>query len=171
MLASWFRRLTRLSRVGLACLVLALAAVAIPGTGFVRAVTGAEVSLDAGSVHLMLPADRTYGIYADDDDNSGYSERCGIVDADGRQVRLSDPGWSMSSSDTENLDRVFNTGDGDVTISCDMSGATASTRPVPNYTAMLLGGLLAALLGAIGIGLFVSGIPSRRIAPLPVPLG
>ena len=127
--------------------VLALVAVVTPGVGYTRALADEGVRLDGSAQHVLLPADRTYGIYIDDADNSGYSLNCSAVDARGREIHLADPSWSLGYSETEVLDLVFNTGSGELTINCAIPGEHVTARPVPNDRAMLLGIVLAAILG------------------------
>ena len=146
---------------GLLLCVLALVAVVAPGVGYTRALANEGVRLDGSPQHVLVPADRTYGIYVDDPDNSGYSMNCSAVDARGREVRLADPGWSVSSSDTEVLDLVFDTGSGELTITCAVPGEHVTARPVPNDWAMLLGIVLAGILGCGGVGLLVAWVVAR----------
>ncbi len=82
--------------------------------------------------HLTLAAHATYGIYVNDANNSGYSLRCSGADADGTPIRMDyNPPPSVSTSATETLDVVFNTGSGDITLACSTPGATAIARPLP----------------------------------------
>jgi hypothetical protein len=45
-----------------------------------------------GSQQVSLPADRTFGLYVDDPDNSGYAAGCTATDADGRLIAMRMPG-------------------------------------------------------------------------------
>ena len=114
---------------------------------------------------MVLPAARTYGVYVDDADNSGYSESCSATEADGTPIQMESPPWSMSSSDTEVLDLVFDTGSGDLTIECDIPGERVTARAVPNYTAMLLGLMLAGISGCAGLVLLVGWLIARSSPP------
>jgi hypothetical protein len=143
--------------LGLLLCSLAVVAVTVPGIGFVRTTSDGGVRLDRGAHHLVLPAHRTYGIYVDDADNSGYSESCAAVDeVSGREIRMRDPGWSFSSSDTEVLDLVFDTGAGKISLTCAVGGERVTVRPVPHYGAMLLGVVVAGILGTVGLGMLVA---------------
>lgn len=155
--------------VGLLLCVLALVAVAVPGFGYTRARADDGVRLDGSPQHVQLPANRTYGIYVDDADNSGYAMSCSAVDARGRDASMADPGWSVSSSNTEVLDLVFDTGSGELTITCAVPGEQVTARPVPNDGAMLLGIVLAVGLGCTGLGLLLAWAverSSRRATPM-----
>jgi hypothetical protein len=142
--------------VGLLLCVLAIFAVAVPGVGYARATADRGVRLDGSTQHILLPAHQKYGIYVDDADNSGYSEACSAVDAGGRSVRMADPSWSISSSDTEVLDLVFDTGSGALTINCSVPGERVTARPVPNAPAMLLGVILAGIVGCSGAVMIIA---------------
>jgi hypothetical protein len=145
--------------------VLAVLVMAVPGVGYARAAGGQSVHLDDGPQHVVLPADQTYGIYVDDADNSGYSERCSAVDARGQHVQMADPWWSVSDSNTEMLDIVFNTGSGNLTIDCSIPGEHVTVRPVPNLRALVLGvagGGILGLAGAFMLLVWLIGRQSRR---------
>lgn len=151
------RRAPVLGWLGLLLCVIAVVALTVPGIGYVRAVSDGGVRLDGGPQHLVVPAHRTFGVYVDDANNSGYSESCSAVDeVTGRQIQMRDPGWSMSSSDTEVLDIVFNTGTGRVSISCSVPGERVTVRPVPHYAAMLLGVAVSGIFGVVGVGLLIA---------------
>ncbi len=135
--------------VGLALCALAVVCVIVPGIGFIGAVTAKAVVLADGPHPVTLPAHKTYGIYFDDTDNSGYTEQCMVTD-DGRPVKLSDAGWSISSSATETLDLEFDTGSGHLVIACTTSAERMVTRPVPNFMSMVIGLGLGFLLGVAG---------------------
>lgn len=141
---------------------LALAAVALPGSSYLQALTEDGVHLDGGPVEVSLPADTRYGIYVNDADNSGYSVGCTAVDDRGNPRRMEFPPWNISSSDTEVLDLAFNTGTGRLTVSCNVPGAEVSLRPVPNIRALLLGLALAGLLACLAVALFAAWFPLGR---------
>ncbi len=143
-------------RVGLLLCVLAILAVAVPAVGYARAIADQGVRLDGSTQHVLLPAHQTYGVYVDDADNSGYSEDCSAVDALGGSIRMADPSWNISYSDTENLDAVFNTGSGALTINCSVPGERVTARPVPNAAAILPGMILGGILGCSGVGMIIA---------------
>lgn len=115
----------------------------------------------------MLPADTTYGIYVVDADNSGYAMSCAATDAQGQAVRMGDPSWSISSSDTETLDLVYTTGSGDLTITCPVAGEIVTTRPVPDYRGLVLGALGAGAMAALGGVLIVTRSSRPRLDSMP----
>lgn len=146
-----------LGGLGLLLCVLAVVALAVPGVGFLRATSDEGVRLDGGMQHLVFPSDRTYGVYVDDRDNSGYSESCSAVDeVSGSRIPMRSPGWSMSSSETEVLDLVFDTGSGRVSLSCSVPGEDVRVRPVPDFEAMLFGAAASAIIGAIGATMLIA---------------
>jgi hypothetical protein len=156
----WRRRLSPRGWVGALLCVLALLAVTAPAIGYARALNSSSISLPSGPQHLRLPADRTYGIYVDDANNSGYSESCSAVDAHGQQIQMNDPPWTVTASDTETLDFVYDTSSGDVTIDCSVPGERVTTRQVPNNRTMLLGIILAGILGFTGVRIMVTSLRS-----------
>lgn len=81
--------------------------------------------------HVVLPAHKKYGIYVNDANNSGYSLSCEAKDAQGGHVHMDDQTPpTISSSGTNNLDLVYNTGSGDLTFTCSASGAQTTTGPL-----------------------------------------
>ena len=152
----------------LVCLLLALVAVVVPVVGLVRAGSGPHVRLVQGRNSLTLPSGSRYGLFFNDTDNSGYSESCDVTDH-GKHVPLSGPGFVITSSDTDNLDFVFHTGSGNLVIDCDTGGVEeVTTRPAPSYTAILVGGAAAALLGfgaLVLAALWMAGRGSRARRP------
>lgn len=143
--------------------VLVMAAVIVSNH---RATSGPSVHLANGPQQVVLPPDKTYGIYVEDANNSGYTESCTATDAQHQAaVRMGGPSWSISSSGTETLDMVYNTGSGDLTINCSVPGETVTTRPVPNYQGLLLGGLAAGILAVLGIILIGEGFTRTRRMP------
>ena len=123
--------------------------------------SGHGVRLADGPHRLVLPADTTYGIYVNDANNSGYSEKCSATDAQGNRVRMAPPPWSLSTSDTEMLDMVYNTGSGELTINCSVPGEVVTTRPVPTYWELLLGAMTAGVMAAAGIVLILTRLIHR----------
>ncbi len=148
------RRSRPLGLTTLILAVLVLAAVVAPVVEIVHVASEPSVTLGSGSQRVTLPAHAGYGIYFNDTDNSGYSESCQATDA-GRPVVLSDPGFSMTSSDTDNLDMVFSTGSGRLVIDCQSTAEQVTVRPVPDYKTILVGAALAVVLGMVGV---VTGI-------------
>ena len=155
--------------------LIAVVAAAVPFFSFVQVLSRDEVPLPAGPQELVLPAHRTYGVYVDDADNSGYWERCSATDARGGPIRMDEPSWNIDwFSDTENLDYVFDTGSGRVTVECAVPGETVTLRQVPNDHALLLGGAVGSGLFAISVGLLIGGAvvlatrPDRRRPGSPV---
>lgn len=140
---------------------LALLAVAVPAVGYVGALNGKVIRLTDQPQHLVLPADKTYGIYVEDANNSRYSERCSAIDTQRHQIRMTGPPWSVSSSDTETLDLVYNTGSGRLTIDCAVPGEQVTTRPAPNNREMLLGVVLASVLGCAGVAVVIGSLIGR----------
>lgn len=151
------RRTPGLGWAGLILCLMAFTAVAVPGVGYLRAQSDSGVRIGASPRHLDVPAHHTYGVYVDDADNSGYSESCTALDeGNGRPISMRGPSWSMSSSDTETLDLVFDSGTGKVSISCSVPGERVTVREVPHYAAMLLGLVLSIVLGILGVGLLIA---------------
>jgi len=77
-------------------------------------------------------------------------------DSRGRDVATRDPGWTVSSSDTETLDIVFTTpADGHFAAVCDIKGASARVAPVGSLRGFGMGLAATALLGlaAVSVGI------------------
>lgn len=125
------------------------------------------VVLGQGPQHVELPAHTQYGLFFDDPHNLGYSESCVATDR-GVSVALNDPGFYMTSSDTENLDMVFNTGSGHLVVNCQSTAAQISARPIPNYAAILIGIGVSVLLGLIAFVLIILWIArvGARLGPI-----
>lgn len=151
--------------LGSALLLFAAVSVGLPGLRYAIAAHNQGVALRTGPEEVVLPAHQTYGVYVDDTDNSGYSEYCVITDVSGQQISQRDPSFSVSSSDTEVLDIVFNTGTGRLTIDCDISAERVTVKPVPNLKALLAGVLLAGLLGCAGGASLLAGRRGRGAGP------
>jgi hypothetical protein len=144
---------------------VALGTAIVAASLFVRSLEGDSVRVDESARQVVLPADRTYGIYVDDTDNSGYSESCSVQDSTGQQVPLRSPGWTAASSDTETLDFVFDTGTGDLTISCSVPGEQVTAKPVPNILALVLGIVVAGILGVAALGFLILWLLARSSRP------
>lgn len=141
----------------------------MPVTLFVLASSDKGVALRAEHTKVDAPADRTWGIYVDNADNSGYSESCTATDSRGRAIAIRDAGPTVTSSDTEMLDLVFTTPrDGTFTISCEVSGAVARVGPVGSLPLVLVGVLVAALLGLGGLVTGLVWLARRTSPPTPV---
>jgi hypothetical protein len=108
-------------------------------------------------------------VYFDDRDNSGYSESCTVTDSTGRPITLRDPGMTISFSDTEMLDHVFDTPhDGRFTIACQIESADARVGPVGSLPSLLIGLAAAALLGLGGLTTGVLWLTHRSAARGPL---
>jgi hypothetical protein len=146
---------------GLLLCVVAIVTVSVPGAIFARAEGRDGILLDGTTQHINLPPHRTYGIFVDDANNSGYSEDCsGSYDAGGT-INLRDPSWSISSSDTEVLDFVFDTGSGAITIYCSVPGERVTVKPVPNSKAFFIGMVVAGIAGSVGVALLIVWLVGR----------
>ncbi|MGX7678755.1 hypothetical protein ACSMXN_07635 [Jatrophihabitans sp. DSM 45814] len=141
---------------------LALLAITIPALNYGHAASKTGFRLTADQMQVVLPARQQYGIYVEDTDNSGYAESCTITDADGQQVRLHDPWWTVSRSANRTLDIVFNTGSGKLSIACSISAERVTIRPVPNLKAVLAGIAISGLLGCAGTALMIARHRTRR---------
>jgi hypothetical protein len=150
-------------------LALAAAAVVVPLVPYVLAVTDKGVSIGDRPTEIHASGDRTWGVYFDDRDNSGYSESCTVTDSTGRPIALRDPGITVSSSDTEMLGHVFDTPhDGHFTIACQVESADARVGPVGSLPSLLIGLAAAAILG---LGVLTAGVlwlTQRSAAPGPM---
>lgn len=146
------RRRFGLRKLGWLGLVLCLCAgvAALPGFGLDLNSSDHGIQLNGSTQRISLPPHKTYGIYVIDADNSGYSEDCSAVDADGRSVHFRDPSWTISTSDAENLDIVFNTGSGQLTFTCSVPGERVVVKPVSNTPRMFLNLTLVLALGCVG---------------------
>lgn len=150
-----------LGALGLLLCAATLAALAVPGVGWLRATSADGLALGDTARRIDLPPGATYGIYLTDADNSGYSLACtGTDHRTGRPVRFGSPGWNIGT-ETVMLEHVYDTGSGELTIAC-RSGEPVETRPVPDDRALALGLALAGLLGCTGAGLLVAWYAGRR---------
>jgi hypothetical protein len=164
------RRTKALGWLSLALFVLAAVAIVVPVTLFALATSDKGVALHGGATAINAPPHRTWGVYVNDVDNSGYSESCTATDSSGRAIAIRDAGPRVTSSDTEMLDLVLTTPrHGSFTISCSVGGAEARVAPVGNFPLVLMGLLAAALLG-LG-GLIVGILWLVRLTSGPAPGG
>lgn len=146
-------------------MLLAAAAVAfvVPIAQFAVASGEDGVAVRDTPVTLNAPAHRTWGVFFNDADNSGYSGFCAVSDGAGRSVEIRDPGATVSSSDTEMLNHVFTTPDGGTfTIACQAEGASVRVGPVGNLPSVLVGSMVAAGLGLAAFTLGMMWLPRRR---------
>jgi hypothetical protein len=146
---------------GLLLVLVAVVAVVIPGIGYGRASSEPSVTLDGRPRTVSLPPHRTYGIYVDDADNSGYSESCSVRDADGREVPMSGPPGRFSRSETETLDMMFDTGAGELTMSCSVPGERVSARPAPAQRPLVMGAVVAGIAGTLGAVSLIAWLVQR----------
>lgn len=126
---------------------------------------GAAVDPDQ-PVAVRAESGRTWGIYLDDEDNSGYGADCSILDTSGRAVEVREAGATVTSSETEMLDYLYTTPDGgSFTITCSVDEATARVGPVIDLrsrTEWPVVGTVLALAGCVAWLLRVrSGRSSR----------
>ncbi|MER6940452.1 hypothetical protein ABTX24_18890 [Nocardioides sp. NPDC127514] len=159
--------------LGWSTLVLLLAAAisfVVPVTLFAFASADDGVAVADAPVTVEAPAHRTWGIYTDDADNSGYSAFCSVNDSAGRPVEFRDPGATVSASETEMLDHEFTTPeDGTFTVECQADNASVRVGPVGNLPSVLIGTLIAAGLGLTGIALGVLWLTRRGSVYTPTP--
>lgn len=142
----------QLGRIALVLLVAAVASFIVPVAVFAMTVGDEGVDIGDGVVKVDAPPDRTWGIYFNDADNTGYGESCSVRDDAGRRIGIRDPGPTVTFSETEMLDHVFVTpADGTFTIDCNANGATVRVGPVGNLPSVLVGTGVAALLGLLGL--------------------
>jgi hypothetical protein len=140
------------------CVVAAIA-IGMPATAGVRGEHGTQ--LEGTRQQLALEPDTTYGVYVDDADNSGYSWSCSGTRADGRPVELKSPSWSLSESDTETLEYVFQSGTGHVTFTCAAAGERVSVRPYVSPRPLVIGLLVGGVAGTIGVTLLILWMVAR----------
>ncbi len=142
---------------GAALCVLAGVVVLIPLIAYARvALDGDEVRLSDGPNQVSVPAGKTWGVYVDDANNSGFTMSCsGTDDATGEPIAMRDPWATISGSETETLEYLFDTGSGELTISCRVPGEEVSIRPAANLNAVVLGFGLAFVPAGIGVGLLL----------------
>lgn len=149
---------------GFAMLLLAAAAAAfvIPIVLFAIATSNDGLKVGDAPVTVQTSGGRTWGIYFNDADNTGYSESCSINDSRGVPVDMRFPGPTVSSSDTEMLDHVFTTPTGGTfTIECNATSATVRVGPVGNLPSVLIGVAAAAVLGLTGCVLGIIWLTRR----------
>lgn len=96
------------------------------------------IQLTKQNQRIVVPADETYGIWADDSNNTGWSmsRECAIVDDRGRTIQLdlfeeTAGEIEVGSSPYAEFVYTFNTGSGELAVrNCMGSGAEFSVRPV-----------------------------------------
>ncbi|RNM17408.1 hypothetical protein EFL26_01060 [Nocardioides pocheonensis] len=152
--------------ISLSLLLLAAAAVVAPLVPYVLAARDNGVPLGEGPSEIVAPGDRTWGVYFDDRDNSGYGETCTVTDSTGRPIAVRDPGVTVSFSSTEMLGHVFDTpSDGRFTIACHGESADVRVGPVGSLPSLLVGMAAAALLGLVGVIAGSVWLTRRSAAP------
>ncbi len=150
----------RLGWAGVILGLVAVLAVAVPAIVMERA-EGRTIELDGSRQTLSLTPDTTYGIWVDDADNSGYSSSCSAYAADNLPIRLSDPSFTISQSDTGTLDHVFDSGSGAVSIICAVPGERVTTRPYVSVVPVAIGVVVASIVGTLGLALLIAWVPRR----------
>lgn len=151
------RGLSRSRPIGIAAGVLGLLTVCaaiFPTIEIARVSSRPTVVLGQGPQHVVLPANAKYGLFFNDPQNLGYSESCSATDR-GRQIVLADPGFYMTSSATDNLDLVFNTGSGNLVIDCQSSAQRVAAEPVPNFAPILIGSGATIVFGLTALVLTI----------------
>ena len=93
------------------------------------------IQLTKQEQRIVVPAHKTYGIWAEDTDNNGYGiGACTVVDDRGKPVRTQEPnGYYTEGSESEWGDFAyeFQTGSGKLTLlDCKGDGAEFSVRPL-----------------------------------------
>lgn len=145
--------------VGVVLAAAAVAAITFPVVAYLSAAND-RIALRPGPQQVILPADEWYGIFVQDADNSGYRERCSIMDSDGRRIPLRDPGGLISFNEDEQLDLAFKTGTGRLTIRCLVPGERVTVGPLDDEKPVLIGVAVALVLGSVGVALAV--VPLAR---------
>lgn len=139
--------------VGLLLCVAAAVATWAQVTSFADATDGPRSGVDSAPRRVSLAPDTTYGIFVDDVDSDGYSLDCSVEDPAGRPLPLRSPSWYVTGSDTESLDYQFDSGAGDVVISCRSSGDPVEVRPSAPAGAITATAAGSALAGTTGLTL------------------
>ena len=138
---------------------LAVIALAVSIISFVPSVGGVSAELASHPRGVELPTHRTYGIYVNDPNNSGYSLSCSGMDADGHELAFRDAPWTLTTSDTESLELIFDTGAGRLSIACTARGGTVRVGPVPEFRRLAVGLLSVCVFAGAGI---LTIVVSRR---------
>lgn len=150
----------RLGWAGLMLCLVAAVAIALPTIDRAR-VDSTSIDLDGSRQELSLTPDTTYGIYIDDADNSGYPFSCSAEAPTGQPIGLSDPPFTITSSDTEMLDYVFDSGSGRVTMRCSAGDEKVSAREFRPAGPLAIGVLVAGVTGTLGGALLISWLAGR----------
>jgi hypothetical protein len=146
---------------GLALCIAGAVAVAVPVIMSLDAPDSPSVRLDGSRQQLSLTPDTTYGVYIDDRDNSGYSLSCSAEDDRGRPIRLRTPSWHVTTSDTEMLEYVYDSGSGEVTMTCSADDASVSTRPSTPAGRLVLVTVLGGVAGVLGLAMLIIWLVDR----------
>lgn len=141
--------------VGLLLCVVSAIAIATQVRVIDRAADGPRSGVDSDPRRVSLAPGTTYEIVVDDTDQDGYSLGCTVEDFAGRPVALRHPSWYTTDSDTETVEYLFDTGNGNVVISCDSSGDPVEVRPHMSYGPVLAIGAASTVAGTIGLTLLV----------------
>ena len=154
--------------IGVALMVAAVLVLIAAGVFFWRSLSGDAVVVDAdGQPHqVTLPADETYGVFL----TGSRPATCTLLDRGedgGAEVDLGAVSGSYEVNQWT-ADREFETGSGDLTVTCTATTPDAEVRlgPLPSIGGLvgaIFGGLcLAGLLGVGGLVLLVVTVVRRR---------
>jgi hypothetical protein len=153
--------------IALALLSLAALAFVVPIALYALTSDERGFAVGDGPTQVEASGHRTWGIYLNDADNSGYSESCAITDSHGMDVPLRDPGWTMSSSETEMLDHLFTTpDDGRFTIDCSSQSADVRVAPAADLHSIMIGFAVATAAGLAGLVLGIIWLTRRSASPV-----
>lgn len=149
--------------IGVALMVAAVLVLVAAGVIFWRSLSGDAPVVDAdGQAHqVTLPAEETYGVFL----TASRPATCTVLDG-GEEVDLGPVSGSYEVNQWT-ADREFETGSGDLTVTCTATTADAEVRlgPLPSIGGLvgaIFGGLcLAGLLGVGGLVLLVVTIVRR----------
>lgn len=140
---------------------LSLAALVLTIKGFTA--VEATVPADGTTETLRLDADTSYLIWVHPDE----PDACTVVEVDGRQIGTSGLGATSYTRDIGSEawegDRTFESGSGDIEVTCAADGGPIQIGPEPAVRTvvggLVLGLLLPILVGAVGfVVLIVAGI-------------
>lgn len=153
--------------IGLGLMLAAVLVLVAAGLLFWRSLAGDAEVVDAdGQPHqVTLPAGKTYGVFL----TEARPASC-TLSADGEEVDLGPVSGSYEVNQWY-ADREFETGDGDLTVTCTSAAPDAEVRlgPLPSIGGLLgaiFGGLcLAGLLGVGGLVLLVTTLVRRSRVP------
>ncbi|MEV5002460.1 hypothetical protein [Nocardioides sp. LML1-1-1.1] len=152
--------------IGVALMVAAVLVLVAAGVIFWRSLSGDASVVDAdGRPHqVTVPADETYGVFL----TGSRPATCTILDG-GDEADLGPVSGSYEVNQWT-ADREFETGSGDLTVTCTATTPEAEVRlgPLPSIGGVvgaIFGGLcLAGLLGVGGLALLVVTVVRRSRA-------